>query len=294
MRAIVAQTKTPLTPPIPTTPLTDYEAVNRAPTGFPGFRLGQVWRFRELGLFLVLRDVNVRYAQTVLGFGWVVINPLITMLVFGFVFGVLVEVETYDVPYPIFSFAALVPWTLFARGWSMGANSVLGNRALVSKIYFARLILPISAFATAFVDFLIAFVVLLVMMLLLLYPPGPNVLWLLYFTLIAALTSLGLGFWFSALQVRMRDINYILPYALQTLLYISPVGFPSELVEGPGRWVYSLNPMVAVCDGFRWALLDIPTLWTPSLVIGSVVALALFISGMAYFRSSEGRFVDYM
>lgn len=289
---MVSQTQPTATPPAANREA--HIAVNQPTKGFPGLQLRELWQFRELTLFLTWRDLRVRYAQTVMGFGWVVINPLITMLVFGFVFGTLVEVDTYGVPYPLFSFAALVPWTLFSRGWTTGANSINANQALVNKIYFPRLILPVYAFATAFVDFLVALVVLFLMMILALYPPSANMLAILYFTLITALTSLGLGFWFSALQVRMRDITYVLPYMIQVLLYVTPIGFPSSLVEGPIRWAYSLNPLVAVCDGFRWALLGTPTLWMPSVIIGSVVALALFVSGMVYFRSQEGSFVDYM
>lgn len=278
----------------PSTSSNERVKINRAPQGFPGLQLGDLWAYRELAYFLIWRDFSVRYKQTVLGVGWVIITPLITMLVFGFVFGNLVEVDTYDVPYPIFSFAALVPWTLFSRTWLKAAVSVGSNRMLVSKIYFAKLILPITALASALIDFLLAFGVLLVMMLLLRYPPGPNFLWVLFYIVLTGGTALGLGFWFSALQVRMRDINYVLPYVMQILLFVTPIGFPSELADGPLFWVYSLNPMVAVCDGFRWALLGTDTFRPDSVLIGTTVMLVLFISGMLYFRANEGRFIDYM
>ena len=268
------------------------EHINSVSNTNTASNLKEVWEYKSILYYLIIRDIKVRYKQTVLGLSWVVINPIITMVVFTFVFGKLADVPSYDVPYPLFSFAALVPWTLFSRGLIMSSTSVVGNSAIVTKVYFPRLVLPIAAFLTAFVDFVLALLVLLIMMLIVGYVPTVNSIWLPFYILLLSLAGLGLGFWFSAIQVRARDINYLMPFLLQTWIYITPVAYPSSLLNAPWSTLYSLNPMVAVCDGFRWALLGIDTFHPTTVVLSAFSALLLFISGMGFFLRAEPTFAD--
>lgn len=261
-------------------------------TGWVPIRLGELWAFRELLLFLVWRDIKVRYKQTALGAAWAVIQPLMTMVVFSVFFGRLAKMPSDGVPYPLFSFAALVPWTFFAGGLTQSANSLVGSANLIKKVYFPRLIVPAATVLAEAVDFCIAFVVLLMLMTLYGVTPTVNVVFLPGFVLLAVCTSLGVGLWLSALNVEFRDIRYMVPFVTQFWLFATPIAYPSSLLAEPWRTVYGLNPMAGVVDGFRWALLGAPPPPPGMLAISALVSVALLIGGMAYFRRMERTFAD--
>src|SRR5881296_2277462 len=214
-----------------------------------------LWRYRELFLILAWRDVSVRYKQTIIGAAWAVVRPFLTMVVFTVIFGRIAALPSGGVPYPLMVFAAMLPWSLFSTALGEASNSLLGNERLISKVYFPRLIIPTATVVTAFVDFLISFVILLGLMVYYRFPPGRNMLLLPGFILLALFASLGPGLWVTALNVKYRDFRYVIPFVVQFGLYISPVGFSSSVVPDQWRLLYSLNPMVGVIDGFRWAVL---------------------------------------
>lgn len=254
--------------------------------------LDDVWRYRELLYFLVWRDLKVRYRQTVLGALWAVLQPFVTMVVFSVVFGRLAGVPSDGVPYPVFAFAALVPWTFFATGIAQSANSLVGSQSLLKRVYFPRLVIPIAAVAVGLVDLAISSVVLVGLMVVYGIAPTLAVLWALPLLGLAFVTSLGVGLWLSALNVRFRDVRYIVPFLVQVWLFATPVAYPASLVEGPWRTLYALNPMVGVVEGFRWALLGTDTAPGPLVVVSGLVAVAVLVSGLVYFRRAEGRFAD--
>jgi lipopolysaccharide transport system permease protein len=264
----------------------------------PGKNLKGYWRelvaYRELFFFLVWRDVLVRYKQTVLGVVWSLLRPLLTMVVFTVVFGRLGTFPTEGgAPYPILVFTALLPWQLFAGALSDSSNSLIGNASLISKVYFPRLLIPVSAVLVSLVDFMVSFVLLGGLMFWYGYLPGWRILTLPLLLLLALSVALSIGLWTSALTVRYRDFRYIVPFALQIGLYLSPVGFSSRIIPESWRWLYSLNPMVAVIDGFRWALLrDAPALYTPALFNAIGFTLLVTLTGYVYFRRTERRFAD--
>jgi lipopolysaccharide transport system permease protein len=262
--------------------------------GWVALRLRELWAYRELLYFLIWRDVKVRYKQTVLGASWAIIQPVLTMAVFSLFFGKLDALHPGDVPYPLFSFAALVPWTFFANGLTQSSNSLVGSANLIKKVYCPRLVVPISAVLSGFVDFALAFVVLLGMMAYLGYWPTLNLLWLPAFLLLALVTSLGAGLWLSALNVEFRDVRYVVPFLVQIWLFASPIIYSSATVPQPWRAVYGLNPMAGVIEGFRWALLGPGAGAAPSLMtaISALAALALLVSGAFYFRRMEKHFAD--
>ena len=268
------------------------ELVIRPNQGFAHY-WRDLWQYRELFYFLAWRDIAVRYKQTVIGIAWSVIRPVLTMIVFTFVFGQLAGLPSGDAPYPIMVFAALLPWQLFANSLSESSNSLVNNAAMISKVYFPRLAIPTSAVAVAFVDFLISFVVLLVLMVGYQYWPTWRMLTLPLFTLLALTLALGGGLWMAALNVKYRDFRYIVPFLVQFGMYLSPVGFSSEIVPDNLRFLYSLNPMVGVIDGFRWAILggDLTLLWS-GFLISVAMTLVLFITGLRYFRRTERTFAD--
>lgn len=260
--------------------------------GWVALRLGKVWEYRELLYFLVWRDIKVRYKQTILGAAWAVIQPFMTMVVFSVFFGRLAQIPSDGVPYPIFSFAALVPWTFFAHGLTQASNSVVDGANLVKKVYFPRLIIPLAAILSGAVDFVLAFLVLLGMMLTYGIVPTAHLIWLPGFVLLAFATSLGAGLWLSALNVQFRDVRYTVPFLAQFWLFATPIAYPSSLLAEPWRTVYGLNPMVGVVEGFRWVLLGTPTAPRPMLVVSVLVTLVLLISGALYFRRMEKTFAD--
>ncbi len=269
------------------------DAVRIAPSrGLVGLRLRELWEYRELIYFLTWRDVKVRYKQAALGAAWAVIQPVLTMAVFTVFFGRLARVPSDGLPYPIFSFAALVPWTFFANGLLQSANSLVRSAELIKKVYFPRLVVPISAVASGILDFFLALVVLVGLMIYYRMPLTANILWLPLFTLLALVTSLGLGLWLSALNVQYRDVRYIVPFLTQLWLFATPIAYPSSLLSAPWREIYGLNPMVGVVEGFRWALLGGSGAPGPMLVISALAALGALVSGAFYFRHMEKTFAD--
>lgn len=261
-------------------------------TGWVSLELGEVWEYRELLYFLVWRDIKVRYKQTVLGTTWAIIQPFLTMVVFSLFFGKLANVPSDNLPYPIFSYAALVPWTFFANGLTQAANSLVTNSNMVKKIYFPRLILPVATILAGIVDFVLAFVVLLGMMLYYRIVPTVNIVWLPLFLLLAFITCLGASLWLAAMNVQFRDVRYIIPFVVQLLLFLTPIAYSSSLLSEPWRTLYGINPMAGVVDGFRWALLGTDTPPGTILLVSSLMAVVLLVSGAYYFRRLEKTFAD--
>ena len=251
-----------------------------------------LFRYRELFYFLSWRDILVRYKQTVIGVAWSVIRPVLTMVVFTIVFGKLAKLPSDNIPYPILVFTALLPWQFFANAISLSGTSLVTNANLVSKVYFPRIIIPSVSIVVSFVDFIIAVVILVVLMVWYKYVPTINVLFVPLFTLMAAMFALGIGLWVSALNVKYRDFQHIIPFIAQFGLYISPVGFSSSIVPFKWKFLYSLNPMVGVIDGFRWAVLGNTKLYTEGLVSSGIIILLIFFSGLSFFRKTENTFAD--
>ncbi len=261
--------------------------------GWVSLKLRELWEYRELLYFLTWRDIKVRYKQTVLGAAWAIIQPFFTMVVFSLFFGGLAQVPSDGIPYPIFSYAALVPWTFFANGLSQSSNSLVGSANLIKKVYFPRLVVPISSVVSGVVDFVLAFVVLLAMMLFYGTVPTLNIVWLPFLLLLAFVTALGVGLWLSAMNVQFRDVRYTVPFLTQFWLFATPIAYPSSLIENELlRTLYGLNPMAGVVEGFRWALLGTDTAPGPMLLVSSAAALALLVSGAFYFRRMEKTFAD--
>jgi lipopolysaccharide transport system permease protein len=260
--------------------------------GFISINFRELWHYRELLYFLAWRDIKVRYKQTVLGVAWAIIQPFFTMLVFSLFFGKLAKMPSDGLPYPIFSYAALLPWTFFAQGLGQSTNSLVGNANLIQKVYFPRLLLPLASIVPGGVDFFLAFLVLLGMMLFYGIFPTLNVLWLPLLLLLAAITSLGVGFWFSALNVEYRDVRYVVPFITQFWLFATPIVYPSSLLPEPWRTLYGINPMAGVVEGFRWALLGLEKGPGPIIFVSALVSLALLIGGAYYFRRTEKTFAD--
>lgn len=260
--------------------------------GWRSLDLKDLWQYRELLYFLGLRDVKVRYKQTVLGAAWAIIQPFLTMIVFSLFFGKLAMMPSDGIPYPIFAFAALVPWTFFANGLSQAANSLVGSANLIKKVYFPRLIIPISSILSGIVDFGLAFLVLLGMMLYYGIVPTANVIWLAPLLVLALVTALGAGFWLSAMNVQFRDVRYTIPFLTQFWLFATPIAYPSSLLSEPWRTIYGLNPMVGVVEGFRWALLGTQTAPGATILVSAMVATTLLVTGAFYFRRMEKTFAD--
>ncbi|CAN5641507.1 ABC transporter permease [soil metagenome] len=264
----------------------------RPSRGWRALDLRELWEFRELLYFLVWRDIKVRYKQTALGASWAVIQPFFTMVIFSLFFGRLAGVPSDDLPYPVFSFAALVPWTFFATGLTMSANSLVQSQELLKKVYFPRLTIPLAPVLGGVVDFAIAFVVLLGMMWYYGIMPGLAALVILPLLLLALVTSLGVGLWLSALNVQYRDVRYAVPFLVQIWLFATPIAYPSSLLDEPWRTVYAVNPMVGVVEGFRWALLGADTAPGPMIVVSTIASLCILVGGGLYFRRMERTFAD--
>ena len=260
--------------------------------GWASLQLEDLWEYRELLYFLVWRDIKVRYKQTVLGAAWAIIQPFFTMVVFSLFFGKLAKIPSDGVPYPLFCFAALVPWTLFSNGLSQSSNSLVGSAHLITKVYFPRMVIPISSIFSGALDFSISFVVLLAMMAVYGIFPTWNTLWLPLLILFVFVSSLGVGMWLSALNVQFRDVRYIVPFLAQIWLFATPIAYPSSLLSEPWRTIYGLNPMVGVVEGFRWALLGTDTAPSPIVIVSSLAALTILIGGAFYFRRMEKNFAD--
>jgi len=273
----------------------DQSRTRRQPSkgwAWPKFR--ELWEYRELLFFFIWRDIKVRYKQTILGAAWAIIQPFFTMVVFSLFFGRLAKVPSDGLPYPIFSYAALVPWTFFATALTQASDSLVVSANMVKKIYFPRLTLPIATVLAGIVDFVLAFAVLMGMIFFYGLAPTINILWLPLFLLLALVTSLGVSLWLSAMNVQFRDVHYTVPFLTQAWLFATPIAYPSSLLPEPWRTLYGLNPMAGVVEGFRWALLGTNTAPGPMTIVSAVVALALFIGGALYFRRMEQNFADVL
>lgn len=252
-----------------------------------------LWQYRELFYFLAWRDILVRYKQTVMGVAWSVIRPVLTMIVFTVIFGRLAKLPSEGVPYPILVFTAMLPWQFFATALSESSGSLVANANMISKVYFPRLILPASAVIVAFVDFLISFGILGALMAWYRFLPGWQIVALPALCLLAFGAAMGVGLWLGALNVRYRDFRYVIPFLVQFGLYISPVGFSSSIVPDHWRFYYSLNPMVGVIDGFRWAILGGNTsIYGPGLLLSMCLVMILLYGGIRFFRKTERTFAD--
>jgi lipopolysaccharide transport system permease protein len=253
-----------------------------------------LWKYRELFYFLAWRDILVRYKQTVIGLAWALIRPFLTMVVFSVVFGSLAKLPSEgNTPYPILVYAAMLPWQFFSGALSECSNSLIANSNLISKVYFPRLIVPTSAVIVSFVDFMISGIIMLGLMAWYNFVPDWRILTLPLFILIAFAASMGVGLWLAALNVEYRDFRYIVPFIVQFGLYISPVGFSSSVVPEQWRLLYSLNPMVGVIDGFRWAILGSNTaIYLPGFILSLGLVVLLLVSGIWYFRRMERKFAD--
>jgi len=252
-----------------------------------------LWRYRELFYFLAWRDVLVRYKQTVIGIAWALIRPVLTMVIFVFVFGKLAKLPSDGIPYPILVFAALLPWQFFANAFTEAGNSLISNANMISKVYFPRLVIPVSAVIVGLVDFLISAVLLVGLMFWYGVTPDWRIMTLPLFLTLAVGAAVGAGLWIAALNVQYRDFRYIIPFVVQFGLYVSPVGFSSSIVPDQWRALYSLNPMVGVIDGFRWAILGgTNQLYWPGLSLSLMLVLMIAGTGLLYFRKMEKRFAD--
>lgn len=252
-----------------------------------------IWHYRELFYFLAWRDIMVRYKQTVIGVAWSIIRPLLTMIVFTVIFGKLAKLPSGGVPYPILVFAAMLPWQFFSNSLLESSNSLISNANMLTKIYFPRLIMPTSAIIVSLIDFLISFLIMIVLMIWYQFVPGWRIVVLPFFLVLAFISSMGPGLWLCALNVKYRDFRYIVPFIVQFGLYISPVGFSSNVVPENWRLIYSLNPIVGVIDGFRWAIIGGESvIYWPGFLISAAVAVVFFISGIWYFRKMEKEFAD--
>ena len=266
-----------------------------AARAWPSLKLGELWAYREVIYFLAWRDIKVRYKQTVLGAGWAMIQPLFSMLLFSLFFGRLARVPSDGIPYPLFSFCALVPWSYFSNGLTQASNSLVGNSALIKKVYFPRLAIPIAKVLSALVDFGLAFVLLLGMTFFYYgLHPTFRILLVPLFLLLAMVTALGAAFWLSSLNVHIRDVEQTLPFLTQIWLFATPIAYPSSLLSEPWRTVYGINPMVGVFEGFRWALLGAKTTPGPMLAVSSLVAVTILVSGAFWFRRLEKTFADVL
>jgi lipopolysaccharide transport system permease protein len=260
--------------------------------GWAALRLRELWEYRELLYFMTWREVKVRYKQTAIGAAWALIQPLFTMLVFALFFGRLAKMPSDGIPYPVFTLAALVPWTFFANGLTQSSNSLVTNANLVSKVYFPRLAVPIASILSGLVDFALSFLLLVGFMLIEGVHPTAHMLWLPAFLLLAIGTSLGVGLWLSALNVEYRDVRYVVPFLVQFWMFATPVAYPSSLVPEPWRSWYGLNPMVGVVEGFRWSLLGTGRAPGMMLALSILVSLWLLAGGAYYFRRMERNFAD--
>jgi lipopolysaccharide transport system permease protein len=272
----------------------------RPARGWSALQLRELWRYRELIYFLIWRDVKVRYKQTVLGVLWAVLQPILNTVIFTFIFGNMAKVPTGGIPYPIFAFTGLLPWTLFSKAIGDAGRSLIQNRSMITKVYFPRLVIPLGSVLGGLVDFGIAFLVLIGMMIYYNFMPGGDYqvylswrwLTLPFFMLLAIITSLAVGLWLSALNVIYRDVNYIIPFLTQFWLFITPVGYPTQIFSKPVQFLISLNPMTGVVEGFRWALLGTETGPTLMLILSVSISLIVLVSGLYYFRRMERTFAD--
>jgi lipopolysaccharide transport system permease protein len=276
-----------------TQPATDIPVIRIGPSAKRvTLRLKELWEYRELLYFLVWRDVKIRYKQTSIGVGWAVIQPLLTMIIFTLVFGRFAKMPSDGLPYPIFTFAALLPWTYFASSLNQSILSVVNNSNLITKVYFPRLLLPISAVVCGLVDFSIAFVFLVGMMIWYGIVPGLEILFVPVFVVLTMLSALSVSLWLSAINVRYRDVGQAIPFLVQIWMFASPVAYPVSVVPEKWRLLYNLNPMAGVIEGFRWCLFGKPMPDLLAIAISIAVVLALLVSGIVFFKRLEETFAD--
>ena len=274
-------------------PLTDIPVVDiTPPKGWLELNFRELWQFRELAYFFVWRDIKIRYKQTAIGAAWVVLQPLMTMLVFSLFFGRLAKIPSGGIPYPIFYLAALLPWMYFAGALQNASNSVVEHQRVITKVYFPRLVLPLSAVVSGLLDFFFGFLIFLVMMLFYHTSPGRAFLLFPAFLLLAVATALGAGMWLSALNAIYRDVRYVLPFLIQFWMFVSPVAYPSSLVPERWRGLYGLNPMAGVVEGFRWALTGKGQPPTLMLAASAAAVILVLIGGMFFFRRMEATIAD--
>jgi len=264
----------------------------RPTAGWKFLDVRELWTYRELVYFLTWRDIKVRYKQTAIGVAWALLQPLAMMAVFTLFFGRLARVPSDGVPYPLFAYVGLLPWQLFSRTIAESTNSLITDQRLITRVYFPRIIVPIAATLAALVDFAVSAVLLVGFLAFYRITPGPAVIWLPLLILLMLVTALGIGFWLSALNVEFRDVAYAVPFLNQLWLFVTPVVYPSSVVPAPWRALYGLNPMAGVVEGFRWALLGTGQGPSPMLAASAGVALALFLTGIVWFRRRERTFVD--
>jgi len=263
-------------------------------TGLAALNLRDLWLYRELVYFMIWREIKVRYKQTMLGAAWAIIQPVLTMIVFTFIFGRVAKLPTDgNIPYPIFSYTALLPWGLFSAALNQASRSLTSNQNMVSKIYFPRLVLPLASVLSGLVDFVIAFVILIGLLIYYRVMPSINVLWALpLFLLLTIITALGVALWLSAINVKYRDVNYALPFMTQFWQFITPIAYSSTLIPAKWQIIYMLNPMAGVVNGFRWALLGIGNGPDAGLWLSVGISLLVLVSGLYYFRNMEKTFAD--
>src|SRR6185437_2096435 len=264
----------------------------RPSKGWVSLKLRDLWQYRELLYFLIWRDIKVRYKQTALGATWAIIQPLLTMLIFSIFFGRLAKVPSDGLPYPLFSYSALVPWTFFATGLTQASNSLVISSNLITKVYFPRLVVPMAAVFAGLMDLAIAGGTLALMMAYYHHGSTAHILWVPVLLLLALVTSVGVSFWFSAMNVKYRDIRHVLPFVIQLWMFATPIAYPSSLVPARFRAFYAINPMTGVIEGFRWALLGTKTTPGVMLAVSSVIAVLILISGAYFFRRMETTFAD--
>ena len=261
-------------------------------TGLAALQLGDIWAYRELLGYFAWRDVLVRYKQTVIGILWALIRPLLTILIFTFVFGKLGKLPSDGVPYPLLTFAAVLPWQLFSTSLGESSMSVVGSAHILSKVYFPRVLIPLSSVLASLVDFFISLGIFVIALAVYGVPMTARLLALPLYVVLCLVASLGFGFWFSALFVRYRDVRHLVPFLIQLGIYISPVGFSSSIVPERWRTLYAINPLVAVIDGFRWCTLGEPALRADELLLSIAVSTVLLVTGLYYFRQTERTFAD--
>ena len=280
--------------PTPSASLVSPEAhiMIEPPHGWAALDLKELWHYRELLFFLAWRDIKLRYKQTALGAAWAILQPLLTMIVFSIIFGALAKLPSGGVPYPIFTFTALLPWQLFAFSLASSSNSLIGNQNLISKVYFPRLVIPLSSIIAGVLDFAIAFLVLLSMMIFYNIPISIAIFSLPFFLMLTLANAMAVGLWLSALNVRYRDVRYAIPFLTQLWMYATPIAYSIELIPEKWHWLYSLNPMVGVVEGFRWAMLGESSLDTFSLGVSAIVVIIFLVSGLYYFKQLESTFAD--
>lgn len=276
----------------PESPRIDRVTTIRPASRLPRLDIRELWRYRELAGRFVWRDLKVRYKQTLIGVAWVVLQPLLTTVIFTLIFGRFADFPSDGLPYPVFVLAGVLPWTYFASSLNGASSSIAGNASLVTKVYFPRVLLPLGAITTPLVDFLVAFPVLIALIFWFELPISATALLVPFFLLLAAVTAFGVGLLFSVANVRYRDVPYAVPFVINIWMYLSPVIYPVNALEDRYQWILALNPMTGVITGIRWALLGASPPSVPVVAVGTATAVVLLLSGLAVFRTAEPRFAD--